>query len=109
MGFMSSAAEFGNASRAILPIMKDPKSTLRKKRSALNMMVNELTDGTFKSGFVIKQIMTIINMKEEVCREYKDTKAQVDSILGWLPRMKQHRKKLEKEVGKHRKQCGLKV
>jgi hypothetical protein len=95
--------------RAILPIMTDAEVSRDTKRKTLNTLVIELSDRTFANGMVAKQIMEIINMKEEVCKEYDDTNAQVVGILSWLPRMSVHRDKLAEEVKKHRKSYGLKL
>ena len=101
--------ELGLLSMAILPIMKDPEVSREDKRKVLCAMVDELKEDTFKRGFWAKMIMGLINMKEEVCKEYEDAEAQTDGILSWLPRMEQHRDSLLKEVKKNRKQFGLKV
>ena len=101
--------EFGMLARVILPIMTDAKVSRDEKRQTLNNLVNELSDRTFANGMVVKQIMEIINMKEEVCKEYDDTNAQVVGVLSWLHRMAQHQDKLEKKIRKHRKQYGLKL
>ena len=100
--------EFGMMARAILPIMTDANVSRDEKRQTLNNLVNELSDKTFTNSMVVKQIMQIINMKEDVCKEFTDAQSQVEGILLWLPRMSQHRDKLEKEVRNHRKQYGLK-
>ena len=94
--------EFSFALDAIKGIMTDPQETRDKKREVLNMMVNELTEKTFKLLPVIEQITTIINMKKDVCIEYADSESQTDGILEWLPRMKDYRDILFKEVQKHR-------
>lgn len=109
MGHHREMQEFRLALDAIAPIMTDPDETRETKRKTLNMMVSELSEDTFKLKPVAEQIMTIINMKEDVCREYPDSDAQIDGILLWLPRMREHRDMLLKEVDKHRKGYGLKV
>ena len=101
--------EFKRALDAIAPIMTDPQETRYYKRETLNMMVDELTEGTFKLQSVAEQITTIINMKEDVCKEYADSTLQTDGILEWLPRMKDHRDVLLKEVKKHRGKYQLTV
>lgn len=101
--------EFSLLLQVIRPIMVDPQETREQKRETLNMMVNELSEKTFKLKPVAEQIMTIINMKEDVCREYPDSEAQVDGILGWLPRMGEHRKMLLEEVKRHRIEYELAV
>jgi len=103
------AQEFSLALQAIQPIMTDSNASREEKRNTLNMMVNELSDSTFKMKPIAEQILTIINMKEDVCKEYADSEAQTDGILEWLPRMKEYRGLLLEEVQRHRKQYGLKV
>ena len=107
--FSEEAQEFGLMSQTILPIMKDPDASRELKRSTLDMMTKELSEKTFQKDFVADMIMEIINMKEEVCKEYEDTESQVNGILSWLPRMEYHRGKLTKAVSKNRKHYGLKV
>ena len=104
-----SLSEFGLLSRAILPVMKDPDISRDKKRKMLASLLDKLSDRTFNNGIVLNQVITIINMKKDVCEEYVDTEAQVNGILEWLPRMKAHRDKLVKEVTRHRKKYGLKI
>ncbi len=96
------AQEFSFGCQAILHIMSNPQETRNSKREALNMMVNELSEKTFKLLPVIEQVITIINMKQDVCEEYTDSESQTDGILEWLPRMKNYRGVLFKEVKKHR-------
>ena len=100
-------SEFGIAAKVLLPTMTNPKLKRSTKRKELSAMVNALTDDTFKHGVIAKQIMKIINMKEDVCKEYHSTDAQVQGILSWLPRMELHRDKLTKTVEKYRKEYGL--
>ncbi len=102
-------SEFKFAVDAIAPIMTDPQETRDKKRATLNMMVNELTERTFKLLPIAEQIMDIINMKQDVCMEYADSESQTDGILKWLPRMKEFRDILSEEVKKHRGIYQLKV
>lgn len=101
--------EFSLACQVILPIMADPKETRDIKRATLNMMVSELSDKTFSLKSVAKQIMTIINMKQDACEEYVDSNAQTDGILEWLPRMKEHRGILLEEVKRHREEYRLNI
>ncbi len=103
-----AARELQFALQAIQPIMTDPNESRESKRSTLNMMVNELSEDTFKLKPVAEQIMTIINMKEDVCMEYPDTESQVNGILSWLPRFQYHRDLLFREVKKHRNEYKLK-
>jgi len=101
--------EFRIALQLIEPIMTDAKVSRDEKRSTLNMLVNELSDKAFKLKPVAEKIMTIINMKKEVCQEYADSEEQTNGILGWLPRFKEHRDMLLKEVKQHRKEYELKI
>ncbi len=101
--------EFGMMAKLIQPVMEDSKLGRDEKRKALSGLTNMLSDKTFANSLVVDQIMKIINMKEDVCKEYEDTEAQVEGILSWLSRMRQYRDKLKKEVEKHRGQYKLKV
>lgn len=104
-----AVSELGVFLKPIQPTMTDPKVSREEKRTTLNIMVETLSDKTFKNGVVATQIMQIINMKEDVSKEYPDTESQVKGILSWLPRMEYHKDKLTKEVARHRKLYGLKV
>jgi len=109
MSYFSALQEFAFKARAILPVMTDASISRDKKRETLCMLVDDLSEDTFKRGFTASRLMTIINMKKDVCNEYEDTEAQVSGILSWLPRMKLHHKRLEKEVKQYRKKYGLKM
>lgn len=102
-----AAQEFSLSLQAIQPVMIDSNISRDNKRQTLNMMVSQLSEKTFKLEPIAEQIMTIINMKKEVCQEYSDSEAQTNGILGWLPRMKEHRALLLKEVKKHRAENGI--
>lgn len=104
-----ASREVGLLLKAIYPIMTDEKETRDTKRKVLCTMAEELSEKTFKLKPVAEVIMTIINMKEEVCKEYDNTEAQVNGILGWLPRMSYHRALLLEEVKKHRQECELPI
>lgn len=101
--------EFGLLVRGIQPIMMDENSTVKEKRTVLNQLVEELSDKAISNAMVANQIMIIINMKEEECKKFSSTDAQVNSILTWLPRMKLHRDKLAKKVEHARKIYGLQL
>lgn len=105
----SGAQELSLALQSVQNIMTDSKASRTEKRKTLRMVVDGLSEKTFNSKFVAKQIITVINMKEDVSKEYQNTESQVQSILGWLPRMKQHRGLLVTAVTKNRKQLGLVV
>ena len=105
----AEASEFRFALNAIQPIMTDSEVSRDAKRKTLSMLADELSEKTFKLKPVARMIMTIINMKEEVCREYADSESQMEGILGWLPRFKEHRDMLLQEVKHHRKNYRLKT
>ena len=100
--------EWGITARAIQPFMTDAASSRKEKREILNEAVKVLSDSTFKNGIVVDQIISIINMKEDVCKEYPNTEAQVNGILSWLPRMSEHRERLTKAVTRARKAAKVK-
>jgi hypothetical protein len=101
--------EFGLAAKAMQPTMSDPAISREDKRETLNAYVNTLSEKCFQNTLVGDQIVIIINMKEDVCKEYPDTQSQVDGIISWLPRMAYHKDKLVKSVAKNRKEYGLGV
>ena len=106
---MAEVNEFKLMTEAILPVMSDASVSRIAKRKTLCEMADNLSEDTFKHKEIAGQIMEIINMKEDVCKEYIDAEAQVNGILSWIPRMGQHRKLLKNEVIKHRKHYGLKI
>ncbi len=97
--------EFRVAIGTIQPIMVDGAKGREEKRKTLCGMVDSLSDGCFAR--FVPQIIGIINMGEEVCREYSDSESQVRGILGWLPRMEKFHSKLLKEVKKQRRKYRL--
>jgi hypothetical protein len=106
---MGEVNEFKLMAEAILPVMTDASVSRSAKRKTLSDMVDNLSEDTFKHKEIAEQIMEIINMKEDVCKEYVDAEAQVCGILSWIPRMEQHRTLLKNEVIKHRKHYGLNI
>jgi hypothetical protein len=105
----SALTELSKCANVILPTMKDPNVPREEKRKMLNVLVNELSEKTFMNGMIADQIITIINMKEEVCKEYSDTESQVFGIIEWTPRMAYHKDRLIKAVRKNRIDYGLKA
>ncbi len=99
--------EFGSAMMHLLPIMKNPFKSKEAKRKALNDTVNKLSQETFHCYPM--QIIEVINKGEGVCKEYEDTEAQVNGVLMWLPRMKEHRELLHEAIKLRRKEYGLKI
>jgi hypothetical protein len=106
---MAEVNEFKLMAEAILPVMIDASISRTAKRKTLCEMVDNLSEDTFKHKEIAEQIIKIINMKEDVCKEYVDAEAQVNGILSWLPRMEKHRELLKSEVIKNRKRYGLKI
>jgi hypothetical protein len=93
----------------ILPVMTDAKISRTAKRKTLSDAVEQMPEKVFANNLIANQVMTIINMKEDVCKEYPNAEAQVNGILSWIPKMELHRKMLEKQVIKNRKKYGLKI
>lgn len=103
------AQEFSLSLQAIQSIMTDPNETSEVKRETLSTMVNELSDKAFNLRVIAEQVMTIINMKQEVCKEYPSVDVQVDGIIEWLPRMAKYRDMLIDEVTKQRRKFSLQL
>ena len=101
--------ELQNGLKAIEPVLKDPSIPRQEKRKTLNQMVENLSDKTFEQGYVANIIIRMINMKEEICKQFKNTDAQVVEILSTMPRMAKHRDKLNDTVKSYRKQYKLTV
>lgn len=97
--------EFLQGALKIQPVLINPFKSKEKKREALCGFV----DGLHKDTFVqfIPQITEMINMKKDVCKEYADSKAQVEGILKWLPRMKDFEDLLLEVVKQHRQKHGF--
>ena len=93
----------------IQPLMTDKNEPRETKRKILCGMVDSLSDKTFNLEPIVEKIITVINMKEDVCKEYPDSESQVNGILEWLPRFIKYKDKLFYEVNRNRKQYGLKV
>jgi len=93
----------------IQPLMTDEKQSRETKRKILCGMVDSLSDKTFNLEPIAEKIITVINMKEDVCKEYPNSEAQVKGILEWLPRIIKYRGMLLDKVKNNRKQYGLEV
>lgn len=105
----SNDKEFQPAVRALSPILTDKTVSVEEKRKCINKIVSQLSDKTFNKSYIQDVIISWINVKKEISELYADTKSQVDFILTWLPRMAEHRDKIEKYVKTYRKQLGLKL
>ena len=110
--FSASRAGTNNELKGLMEDFKNQVPALAGNRTAirklLNDKVNKLTDKTFNKSYTADVIITYINAKQEICKQYSDTKAQVDGVLEWLPKMVKYRDKLEKYISKERKKYGLK-
>jgi len=102
----SMQAEFGKGAAKILGVMLNPFVSKKKKRETLCKFVEGLSEDTFNAYPL--QVIEVINKKEKVCKEYTDSEAQVDGILEWLPRMKNHRELLVAVIREHRIKYRLK-
>jgi hypothetical protein len=80
-----------------------------KIRQLLNEKVARLTEDTFNESYTADIIITYINAKEEICKLYKDSDAQVKGVLMWLPRMVKYQDKLKEYISKERKKYGLEL
>ena len=103
----SETMEFRMQLLSIEPILKDPILTRQNKRKALNRLVENLSEKTFKLDFIANMIIGMINMRKEVCQEFKNTDAQVNDILATMPRMKLHKDKIAQKVQYYRRQYNL--
>lgn len=108
MSIVTALQEFSYGVKIIKPVMNESVPR-EERRKALCGMIDGLSDDTFKRGVIINRIfkMNMIDMSEVISCQYDKAEAQVEGILGWLPRMRQHKDKLTKEVEKHRKQYKL--
>jgi hypothetical protein len=108
----SNNKEFQSATRVLSPMFEEAKNgniSIQELRSAINGAVGELSEETFSKDFIADTILSWINVREDVSKQFPDTNTQVQSILLWLPRMAWHKDRLEKYVNKYRKQYGLKL
>jgi len=110
MSLFSALQEFTYAANILSPLLV-PSVTREERRKALNVVINELSDDTFKRGVIINRMlkMNMIDMSEGISKQYNNAEAQVEGIISWMPRMKQHRDKLKKAVVKHRKEYKLNI
>lgn len=110
MSIISAIREFAMAAQILSTVMV-PNVPREERRKALNTILGELSEDTFKRGVIADRIlkMNMIDMGEEISKQHEDTESQVEGILSWLPRMKLHRDRLKDKVKRHRKKYGLKV
>lgn len=105
----SQNIEFQAGIRAIQPVMMDKDVLAGEKRRVLCAMVDNLSQEVFDKPYIADAIITMINVKENICKQYDSVDSQVNGILGWLPRMKQYRSKLEKYVKEYRSKYGMEL
>lgn len=99
--------EFSLLCMPIRDDMRNPEITREEKRKILNTLVESLSEETLKNGKIADSIITIISMKKDICDLYPSTRAQLDSIYQWCPRMKLHEGRLLKAINKNRKLYNL--
>ena len=101
----SMQQEFLRGSLKMQATMVNPFKSRETKRKTLCEFIDSLSKETFEQ--FIPEIMVIINMKKDVCKEYADSQAQVAGILAWLPRMKAFKDMLHEVVKQHRQKHGF--
>jgi hypothetical protein len=89
--------------------LKDNTDTRVKKRETFNLLLNQLREEVFQKEEVAIAIIGMINMLEDVCKEYENTDAQVNGIISFLPRMEYWRVKLEEVVKESRQKYNLPI
>ena len=97
--------EFLRGSLKMQATMVNPFKSKETKRKTLCKFTDSLSEETFNQ--FIPEIITIINMKKDICKEYADSGTQVDGILKWLPRMEAFKELLQLTVKQHRQKHGF--
>jgi hypothetical protein len=88
---------------------KGNTDTRAKQRETFSLLLNQLTEETFQKEEVAMAIIGMINMLEDVCKEYENADAQVNGIISFLPRMEYWRVKLEEVVKESRQKYNLPI
>ena len=97
--------EFLRGSLKMQATMVNPFKSRETKRKTLCEFTDSLSEETFVQ--FIPEIMVIINMKKDVCKEYDDSETQTEGILKWLPRMGEFKDLLHEVVKQHRQKHGF--
>ena len=88
---------------------KDNTDTKAKQRETFGLLMGQLPEEVFQKEEVATAIIGMIDPKEDDCKEYKNTDAQVSGIISFLPRMEYWKVKLEEAVKKSRQKYSLVV
>lgn len=78
---------------------------IKKQQSRMNEMLNELSEDAYIANF--PKVVSIIQRSKEKCQRFKDTPEQVEDILSWLPRLKDHEELLYMLISDRRKNYHL--
>jgi hypothetical protein len=108
--YIDAANELSWGSALIDKDMK-PNVPREERRKVLCGMIDGLSENTFNRPLMIKRIfkMKMIDFSEAMSNKYKTVDEQVEGVLSWLPRFKQHRELLKQEIIKYRNKFGLKI
>jgi molecular chaperone DnaK (HSP70) len=107
VSIVAKVQEFGFMLKAAEPVLRNDMATREEKRRSFAILVDSLSDETFKDKYIGKQLIVMINMKEEICKEFSNSESQIKDILTRLPRMQYHIKEITKAVNKRRKEYKL--
>ncbi len=81
--------------------------TQGEKRAKYGGLVDTLSEATYIQHFM--DIMSIVQKSKDECQPYKNSEAQVDNILGWLPRLKDRCELVLLVIQERRKKYKLQV
>jgi hypothetical protein len=87
--------------------MSKQELTREEKRKKLCEYLNELNEDVYIVNF--PHIVAIIQKSKDNCKPFKNSREQVDDILSWLPRLKDHEELLLLYIQERRKKYGLEV
>ena len=80
---------------------------IEQQREKFGKYINELSEEIYIQYF--PKIIEIIQKNKEKCQQFKNSKEQVDNIISWCPRLKDHEELILLYIQERRKKYKLEV
>lgn len=91
----------------VAKISNNPFISKGKKKKLFCEKLDALDEGAYIQNF--PQILEAVQSSRKGCEQFDDSEAQVNNIMEWLPRLKDHRELVVLIIQERRKKYKLKV